>query len=357
MSQLFEDNIRISWYRTPVPKDVLNALMQRSNLRGWIQTLLHLGLWFLTATIAYFSFLQISLSNWHWSLPFFFLTLFVHGTIGPFLGLIAIHELQHRTVFRTRWLNVVFEQVYAFFSWSDYLWYQESHVRHHRATCHQGHDGEVELPLRFSFRKWRFWLAVLAWYPRTTIEKLKQVWRHANGEIRGDWYNHVIPETDQRLRKRHRNWARFLLVGHGCLALMFILSGHWFLILLVTFGTQYCSWLGFLTGTPQHFGLNSNVPDFRLSTRTYTCSWLPAFLYWNMQYHLEHHMYPAVPFFNLPKLHKIIEHDLPPAPHGLFAVWKEMSKIRSRAVADPEYRFEPTLPGAELSLADKQVES
>ena len=58
--------------------------------------------------------------------PALLAALFLHGTMGPFMGLIAIHELQHRTVFRTRWLNPFFEVLYAFISWSDYLWYRES---------------------------------------------------------------------------------------------------------------------------------------------------------------------------------------------------------------------------------------
>ena len=64
----------------------------------------------------------------------------------------------------------------------------------------------------------------------------------------------------------------------------------------------YCKWLNFLCGAPQHFGLSSNAPDFRLCCRTYISRGLPAFLYWNMQHHIEHHMFPAIPFFNLPKV-------------------------------------------------------
>ena len=61
-------------------------------------------------------------------------------------------------------------------------------------------------------------------------------------------------------------------------------------------------------------------------------------------YHLEHHMFPAVPFYNLPKLRKAIEHDLPPATHGLVATWKEMLELRRRCIADPAYRYLPPLP-------------
>ena len=113
---------------------------------------------------------------------------------------------------------------------------------------------------------------------------------------------------------------------------------------IVNLGTQYCGWLGFLCGTPQHYGLSPDVPDHRLCCRTYTCSWLPGFLYWNMQYHVEHHMFPAVPFFNLPKLRKAIEHDLPPAPHGLRATWKEILEIHRQQQTDPNYAFVPKLP-------------
>lgn len=340
----FDPNPNVAWYRSPIDPEVLADLMKRSDLRGWVQTILHLGLFFATATLAYLAYLQINLSNWYWSVPVLLVVLFAHGTIGPFMGLIAVHELQHRTVFKTRWLNFFFEQVYSFISWSDYIWYQESHAIHHRATCHRDYDGEVLLPIRFSLRRWRVWLGLLAWNPKTTWGRMKLIWRHANGRVHGEWYTHVLPETNTRLRQRHRNWARILLTGHLALAAIFIATGNWFLIVVFTFGTFYCGWLGFLCGLPQHYGLNSDIPDFRTNTRTFTCSWLPAFYYWNMQYHLEHHMYPAVPFFNLPKLRRAIEQDLPPAPHGLRATWREMLDLRRQFLADPDFVYMPAIP-------------
>jgi len=342
--QTFSPQPGISWYRSPIDKAELAHLMTRSNLRGAQQTIAHLGLFFLTGTFAYLVWLQVHIDTWRWSVPLLLAALFIHGTMGPFMGLIAIHELQHRTVFRTRWLNDFFEKVYAFISWSDYIWYQESHAIHHRATCHADYDGEVQLPVRFSLSRLPVWISLLAWYPPATWQRLKMTWRHARGDIRGDWYNYVLPEADRTLRRRHRNWARFLLTGHGLLALTFVATGHWFLIFIFTIGTQYCAWLGFLCGVTQHYGLSPDIPDFRYNTRTFTCSALPAFYYWNMQYHLEHHMYPAVPFFNLPALRAAIADDLPPATHGLLATWREMLMIRRKSLADPAYRFIPDVP-------------
>ena len=347
---MFSKDANIDWYRTPIDRDDLNHLMQRSDLRGWLQVLPHLGAWFLSGWLAYLSFDALSTDNWLWMLPALILTLFIHGTIGPFLGLIAIHELQHRTVFKTRVLNEIFEVVYAFLSWSDYIWYQYSHPLHHKATCHHAHDGEVYLPQRFSFSRWRIWLTLLAWNPQTTVALITKWWRVANGHVDGTWNQHVLPAENTKLRRRYKQWAWTLLLGHGALAVGFILTGHWFLIVVFTMGTQYCSWLGFLCGLPQHYGMQPNVPDFRYNTRTFTCSWLPAFLYWNMQYHVEHHMYPAVPFYNLPKLRAKLLHDLPPAPHGLLATWREMTDIKKRSAEDKSYQFVPAVSRATGTL-------
>ena len=349
----FSNDYRIRWYRSPIDQATLAALMRRDDLRAWTQTLCHLGLFFATGAIAYWVFARIDGANWTWAVPALALALFAHGTIGPFMGLIAVHELQHRTVFKSRALNDFFEKLYAFISWSDRVWYRESHAIHHQATCHAEHDGEVRLPVRFSLRKPRVWLGLLAWNPVATWERLKVVWRHARGDVRGDWYRHVLPAADRRLRRRHRNWARLLLGGHAAVAALFVISGHWFLVVVYTFGTFYCGWLGFLCGVPQHYGLNSDIPDFRMNTRTFTCSWLPAFYYWNMQYHLEHHMFPAVPFYNLPKLRRAIAHDLPPATHGLRATWRELIALKRQFLADSNFRYMPAVPSRPAPASER----
>jgi fatty acid desaturase len=65
--------------------------------------------------------------------------------------------------------------------------------------------------------------------------------------------------------------------------------------------------------------LLDNVSDFRLSTRTIILNPLLRFLYWHMNFHIEHHKYAAVPCYRLGTLHRLIRHDLPPSPRGLLA--------------------------------------
>jgi hypothetical protein len=45
-----------------------------------------------------------------------------------------------------------------------------------------------------------------------------------------------------------------------------------------------------------------NVLDHRLNCRTVYMNAFNRYMYWNMNYHLEHHMFPLVPYHNLPKL-------------------------------------------------------
>jgi fatty acid desaturase len=164
-----------------------------------------------------------------------------------------------------------------------------------------------------------------------------------------------MPIENVEMRRAHRRWLQTVLLGHLALAAIFLATGHWFLILLIDGAGFYAGWATTIVGVPQHIGLSPNVPDFRLCCRTYTCHWLPAFFYWNMQYHIEHHMFPAVPFYHLPRLHEAVKNDMPPATHGLWNVWKEIMPIVRRQRQDASYVFIPQLPGTDGDRAGDDV--
>ncbi len=56
-------------------------------------------------------------------------------------------------------------------------------------------------------------------------------------------------------------------------------------------------------------------------------------------------MYPAIPYYNLPKLRKAIESDLPIAPQGLLATWKVILDTLRHQKEDPDYHAELVYPG------------
>ena len=63
-----------------------------------------------------------------------------------------------------------------------------------------------------------------------------------------------------------------------------------------------------------------------------------------MNYHTEHHMYAAVPCYNLRKMHETIKHEMPECTVGLYATWKEIISILKAQKADPTYQHSPELP-------------
>jgi fatty acid desaturase len=71
------------------------------------------------------------------------------------------------------------------------------------------------------------------------------------------------------------------------------------------------------------------------------------FLYWNMNYHVEHHMFPMVPYYRLPELHEEIARDCAPPYPSLWAAYKEIIPAVVRQLKDQEYYVRrELLPGA-----------
>jgi fatty acid desaturase len=176
--------------------------------------------------------------------------------------------------------------------------------------------------------------------------------RLARGRFEGEWETKLYPANQPEKAKPVMKWARILLIGHGLILVASVaggvlLSPVWLLVpVLTSFTPIYGSWLFFLCNNTQHIGLQDNVADFRLSCRTFTVNPIVRFLYWHMNYHIEHHMYAAVPCYNLKKLHEAIKHDLPPCPNGIIATWQEIAAIQRKQCEDPEYQHAAPLPGS-----------
>lgn len=59
-----------------------------------------------------------------------------------------------------------------------------------------------------------------------------------------------------------------------------------------------------------------DVENIYLSSRTVTCSPLVSRLFLRENYHLEHHLFPTMPSYNLPRAHELIWDRLPEALHS-----------------------------------------
>jgi fatty acid desaturase len=81
--------------------------------------------------------------------------------------------------------------------------------------------------------------------------------------------------------------------------------------------------------------------DHRRTTRSIRCNRLERLLYWNMNYHIEHHLYPAVPFHALPALSAQIADQLPPPVSGVIGANLDILRAVVRQRTDPTFNLSP----------------
>lgn len=342
--------LKIKWIRPKVDREKLSELNQRSDLQGWIQAGGHLAMWLVTGAFVYYFWAQ---SMW----IAFLIALFCHGTVASFFIGVAPHELGHGTVFKTKILNHIFLYIYSCLGWWDMFDYAASHTYHHRYTLHPDGDRENLLPL--SPMVGRFFLLQLftinmMTQPGRTFSKggllstiyltfLNAQGRVGSLEIPSQEWQQTLHDDQPELHKQAIWWARFLLLFHGLVTLLSLLSGYWVFILIISVSPFIANWASYALGMTQHCGLKENDNDFRKAVRSVRTNWLFEFLYWRMNWHTEHHMFAGVPCYNLRPLYREIA-DQMPKPRTLFEAWQEMRETWHKQQSDPDYFFDTPVP-------------
>ena len=211
-----------------------------------------------------------------------------------------------------------------------------SHTRHHTDTIIVGLDPEISVMRPpAAFRVGLAFVGVMdAW------DAMKMMLVNATGKITDDEKT-FIPEME---------WPKVVLVARvwvliyaATLAACFYF--HSVLpLLLVGLPRLYGAWHHVLTGLMQHGALADDVLDHRMNSRTVYINPISRFIYWNMNYHVEHHMFPMIPYHALPKLHQLIKHDLPAPTPSIWACYKEMFPIWARQMRGEDIFLKRELP-------------
>ncbi len=314
------------WYRSPIPRAQLKALMQRSDHPA----LLHLAIW-LAAFLVTGSGGYISWGSW-WAVPFFAAYGVLYGSSTD----ARWHECGHGTAFRTEWLNDAVYQVASFMILREPVVWRWSHIRHHTDTIIVGRDPEIAVPrppdihgILLSFVGIK---QALDYFPRLLL--------HVGGRLRPDEAT-FIPESDHgKLFWTARiHLAVYLTVICWAIAAQTMLP-----LMYVGLPSFYGAWLYVLTGLTQHAGMAEDVLDHRLNTRTVYMNPVVRFLYLNMNYHIEHHMFPMVPYHRLPELHELMRADTPPPYRGFLEAYREIIPALLRQRRDPTWHVKRKLP-------------
>ena len=128
------------WYVSPVPREEMRALMERSNATAARDTALWIALLVGSGYLAHLSW-----ASW-WMIPAFF----VYGTLYGSVSDSRWHECGHRTAFRTGWMNEVVYYLASFMIWREAVSWRWSHVRHHSDTIVAAATRRSPFPVRYS---------------------------------------------------------------------------------------------------------------------------------------------------------------------------------------------------------------
>jgi fatty acid desaturase len=320
--------VAAEWYHTDVPRKRMKQLMRREDGPAVRDTAIWVAL---LAGVGFGGY-------WFWGswacVPFFLCYGVLYGSASDSRW----HETGHGTAFRTQWLNDAVYQVASFMNMKEATFWRWSHARHHTDTIIVGRDREIAAMRPPDVLR----LAVNLIGVREAIRTLVSVGRHAAGRLTAEEVTFIPDGERRRVCREARVWAAIYLAVIGTA----IYLGSWLPLMYVGLPTLYGFWLGYLFGVTQHAGLAENVLDHRLNSRTIYMNPVFRYLYWNMNYHVEHHMFPMVPYHALPKLHAELRDDMPAPYTSLIAAYREILPTLWRQLRHPEYYVRRELPSS-----------
>jgi len=319
------------WFRAKIDRKTLKELSKRSDYEGWK----HMIIFFLSLTIL--GYVSILLwGTWWFILPYLaYCTLHAGGD--------AIwHECGHRTAFKTRKLNDFFYLIGSYMNSFEPVRWRWSHSLHHSYTASiDPHDYETEEMIYAEKTMFRYLFGFLPGSMFFYIHKTLyvEITKHALG-IRTNVMNDCIPED--QIKKCINSSRIFVLIWLSIIVFSIYTQSliPILLFLIPRFFANFAMW-----GITQHTGLKGNVKDHRVTTRSIRLNPIFSFIYWKMEYHVEHHMFPMIPSYNLPKLYEVIKDQLP-KPKTLFAAHKEIFVAVLKRRKDPSYYIHVELPNS-----------
>jgi len=261
----------------------LRALNTRSDLRGWVQILGHIG-----AIIAA-GILHAQAIGSFWVI----LTGFGLGVLLNFLYA-GQHELSHGTVFATKQLNEAWGRLIGFLMIFPRDFDQVMHFAHHKWTQDWDRDGElVREP--YTLTTYLLWLSGITYWRN----RIFGVLRRARGIIvepfiRKDEEAKVIRES-----RIHLGLYALIILGS-------LIMGNWGWATFWLIPMILTKPIHQLQNTIEHLGL-SHEDDILENTRSTRANALVRWLCWQMPYHTAHHTFPSVPFWKLQALNDKIE--------------------------------------------------
>ena len=275
-----------------LPATVKTALTTRSSRAGLWHLAGHAGI-----ALALAALITLRLPGWWLLLP-------LQGVVLVFLFTLE-HEATHKTPFASGPLNEWVGRLCGFVLLLPFEWFRCFHLAHHRWTNIEGRDPELAGGKPETRRAWVWYVSGLPYW----IAQLRLLASLVRGSAQAEY----LPVTALPRMTRE---ARLMAAGYALALASLVISPvlFWVWLLPVVLGQPLLR----LYLLAEH-GDCPRVANMFDNTRTTFTTALVRFLAWNMPYHVEHHVYPAVPFHQLPALHALMRAELRVTAHGYAA--------------------------------------
>ena len=271
-----------------IPRDVLdyvaeNRLTRRSGLQSNARTLAVIGIY------AGISFTCFALSSpVAWVIGWLIQALILAGAYS------AMHEAAHNNLYESRSVNRI-----AGFFWGmsiliNFSLYRAFHLQHHAYTRVKG-DPEPQNEFA-SLSQYIFGM------PFVGFAYVGGLWSTSLLAVTGraPWY----ARTEMRKRDIRLDGVLFLIANLAVIGALVVWPMLVFKIWLVPLLITYASFVS-MTALPEHYLCGRDADVFH-TTRSVISNAPFRFLYWNNNYHAAHHLYPGVPYQNVPALHRLV---------------------------------------------------
>jgi fatty acid desaturase len=207
---------------------------------------------------------------------------------GALVGLsVVMHEASHHLLFRARWLNRFVGVCCGTPVLISFSAYRSLHLRHHAFEHTADDPDDIEEVSRKGFP------LVLVYYVLLLIGTYL-------------YFPHVALQGLRAARTREDRGG--ILAEYGLMALLVVLCWQvaaeaivWLWLVPMAAAAQLTN----LRSLAEH-GLTTGGNPFTAS-RSVRSNRLVSFFLCNLNYHLEHHLFPAVPWYNLPRLHQLLQ--------------------------------------------------
>jgi Na+-transporting NADH:ubiquinone oxidoreductase subunit F len=314
------------WYTCAVPKPQMRKLLERRNGPALRDTIVWFGL-------------LIGLGAWGfawWGSLWAIIPFMLYGVLYGSTSDSRWHESSHGTAFKTDWMNNALYEIASFMVMREATVWRWSHNRHHSDTIIIGRDPEIAVPRPPSMSNF-----ILNFFSVPAAKAyFKTVFLHSMGRLTSAERTFIPASEFGRVIWRARIYA---LVYAAVIGLA-ICNRTVLPLMFIGLPNLYGGWLMPIYGYTQHAGLAENVLDHRLNCRTVYMNPVHRYLYWNMNYHVEHHMFPLVPYHALPGLHELVKSDMPKPYGSIWDAWRELLPAVLKQRRDPGYHVKRKLP-------------